>query len=203
MRSIIKSFLSFLLYICTTATAFLVPISAQDSNISPARVDQYAYYYVNRGYAITGWSPYATCFGQNEGGRIFNSTNEGFVVTDSPQVSETVSFSLSIAGQAFSISIGIQPGIATPSISGSIFTTDIIGVPVVLQRSFMYKVTRYDVYRYNTSLEESVSMNPKRQSFYAHYGVIARIVSTLTRNPFILKCKIFVYKILVKLQIRC
>ena len=60
-----------------------------------------------------------------------------------------------------------------------------------------------DVYRYNTSLEESVSMNPKRQSFYAHYGVIARIVSTLTRNPFILKCKIFVYKILVKLQIRC
>ncbi len=149
MRSIIKSFLSFLLYICTTATAFLVPISAQDSNISPARVDQYAYYYVNRGYAITGWSPYATCFGQNEGGRIFNSTNEGFVVTDSPQVSETVSFSLSIAGQAFSISIGIQPGIATPSISGSIFTTDIIGVPVVLQRSFMYKVTRYDVYRYN------------------------------------------------------
>ena len=61
-----------------------------------------------------------------------------------------------------------------------------------------------DVYRYNTSLEESVSMNPKRQSFYAHYGVkeVARIVSTLTRKPFILKCKIFVYKILVKLRVR-
>lgn len=149
MKNVIKLVISFLLCICTTATVFSVPVFAQGGIISPSRVDQYVYYYVDKGYAITGWSPYVTCFGQNEGGSVFNNKNEGFIVTTSPQIAETVSFSLSIAGQAFSISVGIQPGTATPTVAGAVFTTDIVGVPVILQRSFMYKVTRYDVYRYN------------------------------------------------------
>ena len=62
-----------------------------------------------------------------------------------------------------------------------------------------------DVYRYNPALEESVKMTKKRERFYVAFAEsrrLTKIVYKLTRKPLILRCKILIYRLLVKIGIK-
>lgn len=150
MRKAIVSLVTILLLVTSTFPIHALELNSSNSNansVSPRRVNGYAYIYKTLEERISDWSPYRTCFGQPAGGTIFHSTSSGIYWVDSSMSAGSWSASIGFSTGIVSVGISLQPGLS--GVTGDLFTTTIVGVPVVCQVRKKYRVRKIAIYRYD------------------------------------------------------
>lgn len=121
------------------------------ANSDVARNDEIIETWKYVGYTYTGYSPFKPCYGQLAGGHVFNAPSSGFYWRDSSDVSGSWNVSVSIGGEVFSLSLGIQPGYRSQGVTQNFEAcpNSLIGSPVKLYARNKFKVNNYAIYRKN------------------------------------------------------
>lgn len=146
-RKTVILILSLLLLVGFTFPVYAYDNDSDSTNIGQRRVNGYAYTYKVVEERISEWSPYKTCFGQPPGGTVFHSTSSGIFWTDSSRSAGTWNISIQFSAGPVSVGVSLQPGVS--GVTGELFTTTIVGVPVLCQVRKKYVVKQIAVYRYD------------------------------------------------------